>query len=267
MQQAAAAFHALHRDFLILPNAWDAATARVVEAAGARAVATSSAAVAWAHGRADGHHLPFALLVAAVAEIARVVSLPITADAEAGYAEAPAAVAENVAALIGAGAVGINLEDGVQPHAQHLRKVEAAREAAVRAGVDLFINARTDVFLKQLTAPEQAVAETLARASGLKQAGASGLFVPRIVTREDIAAVTAEAGMPVNVMAMPGLPGAAELKALGVKRLSAATALFNAAMAATHEAAVAFLADGDSGALWARRGAPLDYNALFGDRS
>lgn len=261
--QDAAPFHALHRDFLILPNAWDAASARVIEAAGAKAVATSSAAVAWAHAYADGHHFPVAKLVAVIEEVARAVSVPITCDAEGGYADDPNEAAENVAALIGAGAVGINLEDGKQAHELHLKKIEAVRNAAERAGVDLFINARTDVFLKQLAPPERAVEETLRRARAIKEAGASGLFVPAIVKPDEIAAVAEGAGLPLNVMARPGLADAGELKRLGVKRLSAATAIFNAAMAGVREATEDFLATGSSETLWSRRGQPLDYNKLF----
>lgn len=259
----AAQFRALHESFLILPNAWDAASARVIKEAGAKAVATSSAAVAWAHGYADGHHFPVAKLVAVVEEIARAVDAPITADAEGGYDDDVAKVAENVRALIGAGAVGINLEDGKKPHELHLRKIEAAREAAAKAGVGLFINARTDVYLKQLAPAETAVQETLRRAAAIRAAGACGLFVPAIVEPDDIKAVAEGAGLPLNVMARPGLPDAAALKALGVKRLSAATAVFNAAMAAAHDATAAFIESGDSDALWARRGNPLDYNKLF----
>lgn len=259
----AAQFHALHRDFLILPNAWDAASALLMQELGAKAIATSSAAVAWAHGYADGHHFPVAKLVDVIGEIVRVVSLPVTCDAEGGYADDPEQAAENVAALIGAGAVGVNLEDGKQPHELHVRKVEAIRSAAERAGVDLFINARTDVFLKQLVPPERAVEETLRRAQAIREAGGSGLFVPAIVKPEDIAAVAEGAQMPLNVMARPGLPPAGELKAHGVRRLSAATGIFNAAMAGAREAAVDFLATGDSESLWRRRGQPLDYNKHF----
>ena len=260
----AANFHQLHTDFLILPNAWDAASARVIQDAGAKAIATSSAAVAWSQGFADGHHFPPARLAVVVADIARAVSVPISCDAEGGYADDPKQAAENVAALIDSGAVGINLEDGKQPHELHLKKIEAIRNRAERAGVNLFINARTDVFLKQLVPPEQALEETLRRAAAIRSAGASGLFVPAIVKPEDIKAVAEGAGLPLNVMARLGLGDAATLKQLGVKRLSAATATFNAAMAALHDAARAFLADADAEALWARRGNPPDYNKLFG---
>jgi len=261
--QDAATFHALHRDFLILPNAWDAASARIVQEAGAQAIATSSAAVAWAHGAPDGNKFDVAKLAVAIEEIARVVSVPISCDAEAGYSDDTAQVAETVARLVGAGAVGINLEDGKAPHELHLRKIEAARKTAERAGVNLFINARTDVYLKQLAPAGEAVAETLRRAEAIKSAGASGLFVPGIVKADEIAAIAEGAGLPLNVMARPGLPQADELRKLGVKRLSAATAIFNAAMETARAAAAAFLADGDSEALWARRGEPLNYNSLF----
>jgi 2-methylisocitrate lyase-like PEP mutase family enzyme len=260
---AAQRFHALHRDFLILPNAWDAASAKLIERAGASAVATSSAAVAWAHGYADGHDLPIAKLVPTVEEIARVVAVPITVDAEGGYADEPMPVAENVSALIGAGAVGINLEDGRDPHELHVRKIEAARVAAERAGVDLYINARTDVFLKQLTPPEDAVEETLKRATALRNAGASGLFVPFATKPEDIRAIASGIDLPLNIMAWPGAPSAAVLRSLGARRLSAATWMFRAAATALGQAATAFIRDGDSEALAALAGDRTDYNALM----
>jgi 2-methylisocitrate lyase-like PEP mutase family enzyme len=262
-KNAAQRFHALHQDFLILPNAWDAASARLIERAGAAAIATSSAAVAWAHGYADGHDLPIAKLIATAEEIARVVSVPITVDAEGGYADDPREVGENVVALIGAGAVGINLEDGRDPHDLHARKIEAARAAAERTGVDLYINARTDVFLKQLVPPEHAVEETLKRARSLRDAGASGLFVPLATKSEDIRAIASETDLPLNIMAWPGAPSAAVLKPLGARRLSAATWMFRVAATALGQAASAFLQDGDSNALAALAGDRTDFNALM----
>ncbi len=259
----AARFHALHGDFLILPNAWDAVTAKLAEQAGAKAIATSSAAVAWAQGYADGHDLPISRLVRTVEDIARVVSAPISADAEGGYSDGPAMVGENVAALIGAGAVGINLEDGREPHELHLRKIEAARAAADRAGVALYINARTDVYLKKLVPPEQAVEETIRRGRAFKQAGASGLFAPFVLKPGEIRAIASAVDLPLNVIAMAGLPKAAELTALGVRRLSAGTKIAGAALAATRAAAEQFLRDGDSDALSALVGEPVNYNALI----
>lgn len=257
-------FHALHEKFLILPNAWDAVSARVIQDAGAKAIATSSAALAWAQGYADGHHFPVEKLIATLRDITRVISVPLTCDAEGGYADDPKQAAENVLALIDAGAVGINLEDGKQPHELHLKKIEAIRAAAERVGVNLYINARTDVFLKKLVEPAQALEETLRRARAIKAAGASGLFVPAAYKPEDISALAEGAAMPLNLMAMPGVANAAELKRLGAKRLSAATAIFNAGMNTAREAAAAFLATGDSNELWARRGEVPEYNKMFG---
>lgn len=256
-------FHALHRELLILPNVWDAASAKVVELAGAKAIATSSAAVAWARAHADGHDLPIAILVETVEAIAKVTKLPITADAEGGYADEPAKVGDNIAALIQAGAVGINLEDGRWPHELHLRKIEAVRKAAAREGVNLYINARTDVYLKQLVPAEQALEEALRRAKAIREAGASGVFVPGVFSAADIGALVEGVGLPLNVMARPGVPKLAELKALGVKRISAATSIYGAAMEGARAAAAAFLADADSDALWASRGSPPNWNDLF----
>ena len=262
---AATQFHALHAgpDLLILPNAWDAASARLMQEVGAKAVATSSAAVAWSHGFADGHHLPIARLVATVEEIARVISAPLSVDAEGGYSDDPALVGENVSALVNAGAVGINLEDGREPHELHLRKVEAAREAGERAGVALFINARVDVYLKKLAAPEAAAAEVIRRGLACKEAGASGLFAAGVSKIEDIEAIAAGVALALNVLAWPGLPKAAELKRLGVRRLSAGNFVFDSAASAARAAAQTFLRDGESGALAASGAGLPNWNALF----
>jgi 2-methylisocitrate lyase-like PEP mutase family enzyme len=262
--QDAAKFHDLHKELLLLPNAWDAGSARVTQDLGAKAIATSSAAVAWSQGYADGHHFPPERLAITIADIARVVSVPITCDAEGGYSDDPKQAAENILAVINAGAVGINLEDGKQPHELHLKKIEAIRNAAEKAGVDLFINARTDVYLKQLVPAEQAAAETLRRATAIKAAGASGLFVPGIVKADDIRAIVEGQSLPLNIMARPGLPKLDELKKLGVKRMSAATSPYTIAMAALIDSTKEYLETGDAEALWARRGTPPDYNKLFG---
>jgi len=261
--ETAATFHKLHEQLLILPNAWDAASARIVQDAGAKAIATSSAAVAWAQGYADGHHFPIENLIEVVKATARAVTIPITCDAEGGYSDDPKQAAENVAKLIDAGAVGINLEDGKWPHELHLKKIEAIRGMAERKGVNLYINARTDVILKALVPPEQAIEETLRRAAAIEKAGGSGLFVPGIAHGPQISAIVEGTKLPLNIMARPEAPDATHLRALGVRRLSAATRLFNVAMAAAREAAEDFLRDGDSDALWQRRGSPPDYNKLF----
>lgn len=259
----ASLFHALHKEFLILPNAWDGVSAKLIERAGAKAIATTSAGVAWAHGYPDGHGLPFAKLLTSVEEIARIVSVPISVDCEGGYSDEPKQVGENVAALIGAGAVGVNIEDGKQPHDLHLRKIEAAREAAEREGVALYINARTDVYLAKLAPPEAAVEESIRRGRAAKEAGASGLFVPFAVKSEDIAAIAAAVDMPLNVISWAGVPKADQLKRLGARRLSAGTEIGRAALTAARLAAEAFLAQGDSDDLAARAGERFNINALM----
>lgn len=257
-------FHALHAgpDVLILANGWDALSARLVEDAGAKALATSSAVVAWAHGQADGHHLPVARLLVTVEEIARVISLPFTVDIEGGYSDDPAAVGENVAAVIQAGGVGINIEDGVLPADLLCEKIAAARETAQRLGVNLFINARTDIYLRRLAKGDAALDETIARGRRYKAAGANGLFVPGPTDPALFEAIARAVDLPLNVMACPGVPPPAELKKRGVRRLSAATWLGLSAYHHMQERARAFLANGDCDAL-AAGGLPGSYNKLF----
>ena len=240
-------FHELHRGpgILVLPNAWDAASAALMQDAGAKAVATSSAAVAWAHGYPDGDDLPTDRLIATLSEIARVISVPLTADIEGGYSDDPPTLERTITAVVGAGAVGINLEDGRRDPDLHARKVEAARRAADRAGVKLFINARTDVYLKRLVEGESALEETLRRAELYRSAGADGLFVPFANEPELIRTLAASVTLPLNVMGWPGVPAAAELQALGARRLSSATNLFRAAFGPLKQAIEAYLKDGD----------------------
>ena len=261
----AAQFHALHEgpQILVLANAWDAASAAIMADAGAKAVATSSAAVAWAHGYADGDALPVDKLLTTISEIARVVAVPLTADIEGGYSDDLAIVARTVAAVVDAGAVGINLEDGRRDPELHARKVEAARQAADRSGVKLFINARTDVFLKRLVEGDAALEEALRRAELYRAAGADGIFVPFANDPELIATLASSIPLPLNVMGWTGVPPARELQALGVRRLSSATHPFRAAFAPLKRAIEAYLRDGDPTALAeAGQGVP-DLNARF----
>ncbi len=144
-------FRRLHDgELLILPNAWDAGSARLIESRGAKAIATTSAGLAWSRGYPDGDALPVEQLLSAVRAIARVIGVPLTIDVEGGYSNDPAAVAGLVAGILEAGAVGINIEDGSGSPALLCAKIAAARESAGRAGVELFINARTDVYLRGL---------------------------------------------------------------------------------------------------------------------
>ena len=257
-----ATFRALHApgELLVLPNAWDALSARVIEEAGAKAIATSSAMVAWAHGVPDGNRLAPGLLAASAARMARAIRVPLSVDAEAGLTEDPAAVAANVSALVDAGAVGINIEDGAGAPELLCRKIEAIRKATSRGGFSLWINARTDVVLAQLVPRAQAVAEIARRAALYRDAGADSLFAPGVAEPEMIAAVVQSAGdMPVNLLAVPGLPGGAELRRLGVRRISAGSGLGSVAYAAARDVARAMLASGDTATLLERP--RLDYRA------
>ena len=230
--QRAAAFRALHvaGTPLLLANAWDAVTARVVEQAGAAAVATSSAAVANALGWSDGGALPRDEMVAAVRRIARVIALPLSADIEAGYGSTPEAVADTAEQVLDAGAVGINLEDGSDPPELLAAKIGAARARARQRGLDLFINARTDVYLRGLAAGDAAVEETLRRLRLYRQAGADGAFVPVLVDPAQIRTIVAACEMPLNVMVVPGLADVATLAAAGVARISLGGGAFLASL-------------------------------------
>jgi 2-methylisocitrate lyase-like PEP mutase family enzyme len=180
-------FRQLHTSgLLVLPNAWDAGTARLIESLGAKAIATTSAAVAWSHGFSDGEVLPVRLLTATVESIARVVRVPLSVDVEGGYSTDAATVSDLVASVIDAGAVGINLEDGNAVPGVLCAKIESVKRAAARRRVDLFVNARTDVYLRGLAPADRRVAETLSRAEQYWRAGADGIFVPGLTGAVEI---------------------------------------------------------------------------------
>ena len=235
-----ATFHGLHDHRsrpLVLVNVWDAASARLVEDAGATAIATTSAGVAWSLGRPDGNTLTRAEAMDAVARIAASVSVPVTVDIESGYADDADGVARTVDAVLEAGAVGINIEDGrLHPDALADR-IGAARGAAERAGVPLFVNARTDVHLAGVVDPERLLAETLERARRYRGAGADGVFVPGVRDVETIRALVESIDAPVNVMAGPGSPTVSELARTGVARISLGSAVAQAAYAVARQAA------------------------------
>jgi len=219
-------FHDLHQQgLLVLTNVADAASARLVEQIGSSAVATSSASVAWSHGYQDGNQLPLARLIATVESIARIINVPLTVDIEAGYSDDLDQVAEVIAGVVSAGAVGINIEDGAAPPELLARKIEIARRVADQHGVKLFINARTDVYLKGLVPEPQRIAETLSRAALYQAAGADGLFAAGVTDAAHIAALCQGTPLPVNVLGLPGLPTPDELQALGVRRLSAGSSI------------------------------------------
>ena len=199
---------------LVLVNVWDVASALVVQRAGLPAIATSSSAVASALGYPDGEQIP-------------ADALPVTADLEAGYAAEPVDVAQTALALLETGAVGLNLEDGIDPRTGSLRtvadaadRIRAAREAAREFGVPLVINARTDVFLEAGNASEEVLVEGIARLAAYRDAGADCLFPIGVRGPDEIRRLASELGHPVNVLAGPGAPSVAELGELGVARVS-----------------------------------------------
>ncbi len=237
-------FRELHRgpELLILANCWDGASARLIASQGAKAMATSSAAVAWTHGYPDGDVLPIELYVQTIRAIKRVTDLPLSADGEGGYSDDPEKVIRAIDALVAAGAVGINIEDGAAPPELLAKKVAAIK----RVHPELFVNARTDVYLRGLVPPADGVRETLARAARYTDAGADGIFVPGPTDPDTIRALTSGISLPVNLLARAGLPAAAQLVALGVRRLSAGSGLMQWSWGHVGAVARAFLADGRS---------------------
>lgn len=234
-------FRSLHTSGqpLVLVNAWDAASARIAEAAGASAIATTSAGVAWSLGAPDGDALGRDLAVDLIARIVATVSVPVTADIESGYGATPDEVGTTVRRVLAAGAAGVNIEDALHTGQAALRDVDdqcarlaAARAAADDAGVPLYINARIDTYLRGVGG----VDETVARATAYLAAGADGVFVPGVTDPETIAAVVAAVSAPVNVLAGPGAPSVPELAELGVARVSLGSSVAESAYAVVRRA-------------------------------
>jgi 2-methylisocitrate lyase-like PEP mutase family enzyme len=211
---------------MLLYNAWDAGSAKAILAAGAQAIATSSWSVAEAQGYRDGEAIPVAFAREIVARIASTIDAPVTVDFEGGYSEDDGEVAENVGRLLDIGAVGINFEDRVVKGKslygldRQARRIAAIRRAAEQKGVDLFINARTDLFLGQGRELTEATVEAIDRAKAYEAAGASGFFVPGLADAILIGRICERVALPVNVMVMDGVPPNAHLAELGVARIS-----------------------------------------------
>jgi 2-methylisocitrate lyase-like PEP mutase family enzyme len=208
---------------LVLPNAWDAASARLVEAAGFAVVATSSNAMAAVLGHADGERAPVEDVLAAVARIARAVDVPVTVDFERGYRLSPAELVERLAA---AGAVGVNLEDSdpatgeLIDAGEHETFLAAVRRACSSAGIDLVINARTDAFVRRAGSPQEQLASSLERGARYLAAGADCVYPIGAAGAEVIQALADGIPGPVNIGYAPGMSSLAELAALGVARVS-----------------------------------------------
>jgi 2-methylisocitrate lyase-like PEP mutase family enzyme len=227
--ERAQAFSSLHRGphLLLLPNIWDAASARIIEAAGFPALATTSAGIAFSLGYPDGERISREEMLAQVARIVRAVKVPVSADVEAGYGNSPEEAAKTAEGVIGAGAVGMNLEDGTHDPAHplselslQLERIAAVRQAAARTGVSLVLNARTDVFLAQVGEESRRYDAALRRLLAFRGAGADCVFAPGLRDSESIRRLVSDLGSPLNILAVPGSPPVPELEELGVARVS-----------------------------------------------
>ena len=211
---------------LLLYNAWDAGSAKAILQAGAKAIATSSWSVAAAQGYGDGEAIPITFAEQIVGRIAATVDIPVTVDFEGGYSEDDGELAANIARLLDLDVIGINFEDrivkgsGLYSVDRQARRIAAIRKAAGQKGVDLFINARTDVFFEHGDDPAQAVGQALDRAKAYAAAGASGFFIPGLMDDALIGRVSKAVALPVNVMVMDGVPSNGRLSDLGVARIS-----------------------------------------------
>lgn len=247
MQQKARAQHlaSLHvkGNPLVLYNAWDAGSAKAIAGAGVPVIATSSWAVAAAHGYEDGESMPLSLVEQIAARIVGAVDVPVTVDVEGGYSDDPQTCAQNVARLVDLGVAGINFEDrivaGTGLHAikAQCERITAIRRMAEARGIPLFINLRTDLFFDPGVVPMAGLAEARERAKAYADAGASGYFVPGLVDLRAIAELCNTIDLPVNVMTMPGLPDARVLADAGVARISHGPGPYLQAMEAVRVAA------------------------------
>ena len=261
-------FHQLHaapHAPLVLVNAWDAASARMVEAAGATAVATSSSAISWSLGYQDGNHLPRHLAMEALARIAKATRLPVTADIETGYGRTDEELQATIRAVLDAGAVGINIEDSAEQPlsdiSEHSKRIALIRRTADDAGVRLFINARTDTYWSG-EFPDTAYEETLRRAEAYQKAGADGIFVPGLADLHVLHELSRRIRLPLNALAGVGSPSPGELHDAGVRRISIGGGTARAAYAAVSRLAVEILGDGNWSGLAASR-SYADMDAIF----
>ncbi len=212
---------------LVLPNAWDVSSARIFEDAGFPAIGTSSAGVAFSLGYPDGQNISCDEMLGVVRRIAEAVDIPVTADMEAGFGHTPEEVAKTARGVIAAGAVGMNLEDGVEGRLDYLvdlklqkEIIRAVLEAAAGEGVPLVLNARTDIFLHGIGPAETRLQRAMERLSAYREAGAQSLFAPGVKDRETMTQLVRGVAGPLNILATAGTPPVAELQQLGVARVS-----------------------------------------------
>ena len=251
-QEKATLFQSLHvkGDPIVLYNIWDAGSAKTVEKAGAKALATGSWPVAVAQGYSDGHNIPMQDAIANAARIVNGTDLPVTLDFEGGYSVEEAGLKLNIAAALEAGVIGFNFEDqvvggdGLHEISLQAKRVAAVRSAIDASGVDAYLNARTDLFLE--AKPEDhddiMLGEAIERAKAYEDAGANGFFAPGLLDEGMIAKLCEATKLPVNLIAIPGCPPKAKLAELGVARISYGPVPYRHMMAALSEGAKAAFA-------------------------
>jgi len=271
--QKAALLKKLHHGpkILVLANAWDAISARIVEEIGFPAVATTSAGVAATLGYPDGQRVSRDEMLGVVARIARAVQIPVTADMEAGYGTTPEEMAETARQLIAAGAVGLNLEDmtGDDENSQvdlplQVEKIRAIQEASSAAGVPLVINARTDIYLMPIGPAETRFERTVERLRAYAKGGADCVFAPAVKDAETIEKLVKAVEAPVNILLMPGVPNLNELEKLGVARASIGSGLMRATLGAIRNIATAMFERRDDWELFAEAVPYAEVNRLLG---
>jgi 2-methylisocitrate lyase-like PEP mutase family enzyme len=233
----------------VLLNVWDVISARLVERSGVRAIATSSAALANTLGYTDGENLPLDWLLKIVERIARFAEIPVSVDFVRGYGQTAQEVEESVRKVIDAGAVGINIEDGLPDSEQPIRniseqceRIQAARAAADDSGIPLVINARTDVFIRQIDNPEK---QAIERANAYCEAGADCLFIMGLADTVVIKRLAENIHGPVNVIVDANSPNVSELEVLGVARVSVGSSLNKAGLTQVIRSTNEILESGD----------------------
>jgi 2-methylisocitrate lyase-like PEP mutase family enzyme len=244
-QSLALAFHALHKSEkpLVLHNIWDAGSARAVAKTGTPALATSSWAVAAAHGYEDGEQVPFDFVVSNIERISRATALPVTVDLETGYGETRADLKRSIAQVIKAGAIGLNIEDGLvggrmRDTSEQAERLAAIKDAISTCGVSVFINARIDLFFQ---AGEELHAGLLAdvssRMNAYAAAGADGIFFPGLVDPALIESLCRTSALPINLMVGSKTPPLSALEKCGVARISHGPGPYLRAMSALQQSA------------------------------
>ena len=237
--EKAGLFRKLHHGpkMLVLPNAWDVASACILEECGFPAIATTSAGIAYSLGYPDGQRISRDEMLEVVGHIAHAVSIPVTADLEAGYGTTVKDMTETVKAAIEAGAIGMNLEDvtgddeGSQVDtALQVEKIRGIVETGASLGVPFVLNARTDVYLMPIGTEATRFERTVERLRAYRDAGATCMFAPGVYDRETIAKLVEALKAPLNILANPACPSLGELEKIGVARLSAGSGVMRAAM-------------------------------------